>query len=168
MYELFRATAALPGLYNRKVPIDGRRYIDGGVADIVPLEEALASASEAVVLLTRGANHRMSERGAIFRTLVRALSHGQSHRVREKICSTDTNYNAAMDMLAGERQQFPRRTWTLRPSNLDRLVNRTTNNFARLRDCAELGRSDMRGLLSQEHRATAATAQPQGVANSRS
>lgn len=152
IYELFRATAALPGLYNRRVEIAGRNYIDGGVADLVPLRHALARSDEAVVLLTRGAEHRVSERGVLFRTLVRALSHGQSRLVREKICSADLSYNMAMDMLDGELRKLPRKTWTLRPSNLERLVNRTTNDSARLRDCAELGRSDMEILLSQERR----------------
>jgi predicted patatin/cPLA2 family phospholipase len=58
IYELFRATAALPGLYNRKVPIGERRFVDGGVADLVPVSVAFTRAKQAVVLLTREAGYR--------------------------------------------------------------------------------------------------------------
>jgi predicted patatin/cPLA2 family phospholipase len=150
IYELFRATAALPALYNRKVKIDGSPYVDGGVADLVPVESALTDTHEAVVLLTRGAGHRTTERGVLLKTTARALSYGQSAKVRDKICRADDAYNSTMALLETEHEQRPRKTWTLRPSNVDRLVNRTTNDLKRLRDCAELARSDMLRLLGQK------------------
>jgi predicted patatin/cPLA2 family phospholipase len=32
LYEVLRATAALPGLYNKKVQLGGARYVDGGLS----------------------------------------------------------------------------------------------------------------------------------------
>jgi len=150
IYELFRATAALPGLYNRKVPIGERSFVDGGVADLVPLGEAFARTKQVVVLLTREAGYRKPHHGWAYRRIVRAFSPGQSERVQEKICAADEDYNATMERLETEHRAMPRRTWTLRPSSLERLVNRTTNDRARLRDCAALGRADMLRFLKQE------------------
>ncbi|HEY7951217.1 MAG TPA: patatin-like phospholipase family protein [Solirubrobacterales bacterium] len=171
VYEVFRATAALPGLYNKKIElgVDGRHYVDGGVAGLVPLaqaqaEDPLAEDSnsedrrkphkEALVLLTRGEGHRKTERNIVFRSVVSLLSHGQSKPVRKKICLADGIYNDMMDTLEAEHAEVPRHTWTLRPTDLERLVNRTTNDRDRLLDCAELARTDTLNLLAQEHRSS--------------
>jgi NTE family protein len=62
------ASTALPGVY-APVTIDGRRYIDGGVANNVPVAPALAmGASTVYVLDTTAVNHRR-------RDLIRPLDH---------------------------------------------------------------------------------------------
>lgn len=62
------ASTALPGVYP-PVTIEGRRYIDGGVANNVPVAPALAlGASTIYVLDTTAVNHRR-------RALIRPLDH---------------------------------------------------------------------------------------------
>ena len=152
IYEVFRATAALPGLYNRKIPVGDRLFVDGGVADSVPLDEAFqAGAKEAVVILTRGPGHRRTGCGRLARALVRALSLGQSAPVRARVCTEDAAYNSTMEDLDAEERQAPRVTWTLRPSSRERLVGRTTRDRMRLRDCAALARSDTLAFLRQPY-----------------
>jgi predicted patatin/cPLA2 family phospholipase len=41
LYRALRATMALPGLYSEKVKLDGRRYLDGGISDPLPVLRAL-------------------------------------------------------------------------------------------------------------------------------
>jgi predicted acylesterase/phospholipase RssA len=41
LYRALRATMALPALYSEKVKIDGRRYLDGGISDPLPILRAL-------------------------------------------------------------------------------------------------------------------------------
>ncbi len=166
VYETFRATAALPGLYNKKVPLDpddGRRYIDGGVSDLVPLDVALAadtgegregeeaSPSEAVVLLTRGKRHRKRHQNLLVRGVVHAIWLSQSAPVRRKVCHGDDRYNETMRKLEGEELATPRDTWSLFPSDLDLLVNRTTTDREALLACARLAREDTLALLAQRH-----------------
>jgi predicted patatin/cPLA2 family phospholipase len=153
LYEVFRATAALPGLYNKKVAIDGRpaarRYVDGGVASLLPLDVALQHSKQALVLLTRPEGYRRCDQSLVFRILARTLSRGQSPAIRARLGAADPAFNEAMEVLEAEELEAQRATWTLRPSDPDRLVSRTTNEAGRLRACAELAREDMLRLLEQ-------------------
>ncbi len=166
VYEVFRATAALPGLYNKRIELpDGRSYVDGGLAGLVPLDQALAGdplarpamdivpgPAEVLVLLTRGHGHRRFARNALSRLAIKVvLAWKQSASVRAKVCAEDHTYNAVMTKLEKEAKQAPRQTWTLWPSDLDRLVSRTTNDRDKLLECAALGREDMLALLAEEH-----------------
>lgn len=59
VYELLKATMALPIVYGRVVPVEGVPYIDGGVADAIPLEAALALApARIIVVATRPNGYR--------------------------------------------------------------------------------------------------------------
>lgn len=49
---LLQATMALPVVYGRVVHVDGVPYIDGGVADAIPLEAALATSPERVIVVS--------------------------------------------------------------------------------------------------------------------
>jgi predicted patatin/cPLA2 family phospholipase len=52
LYEALRATMALPFLYHRKVRIQGRRFIDGGVSDPLPLLRALRLKPAVVITIS--------------------------------------------------------------------------------------------------------------------
>jgi predicted patatin/cPLA2 family phospholipase len=52
VYELLEATMALPVVYGRVVAVGGVPYIDGGVADAIPLEAALALAPARIIVVT--------------------------------------------------------------------------------------------------------------------
>src|ERR1700730_5748271 len=51
-YESLRATMAIPVLYPPKVRIEGRRYIDGGTADPLPVMRALRYEPEMVIAIS--------------------------------------------------------------------------------------------------------------------
>jgi len=54
IYEEFRATAALPILYDKPVLVDGKAYIDGGVSDLLPVDVAIKlGCTDIVVVMTR-------------------------------------------------------------------------------------------------------------------
>jgi len=59
VYELLKATMALPVVYGRVVPVDGVPYIDGGIADAIPLEAALElEPARIIVVATRPSGYR--------------------------------------------------------------------------------------------------------------
>ncbi len=152
IYEVLRATVAIPGLYNRKVSIGSRKYVDGGLAGLVPLRMVVNDDEpEAVVLLTRVRGHRSKRHGPVYHAASRVVAYGQSQQVRAHIRTGDPTYNATMEVLERERTKSPRTTWTLRPTNEAQMVERITSNLRRLRDCAALGRSDMMTFLREEY-----------------
>ncbi len=59
--ETMKASSALPLLYRHGVPLNGHRYVDGGVADALPVAEAIRrGARRIMVLRSRPASYRKS------------------------------------------------------------------------------------------------------------
>lgn len=64
LIQLLKAAIAVPLFYNRSVDVDGRAFIDGGLVNPFPMEQALASGcTDLVVLLTRPENFRYGNPG---------------------------------------------------------------------------------------------------------
>jgi predicted patatin/cPLA2 family phospholipase len=142
--EVIRATAALPSLYNRRVLVGDRFYVDGGVADSIPLVYAADSgASEVMAVITRAPGFRRRQASRSFQLLARIMARHQSAAVRRKLGAEDLTFNRAMDLLEGVEERPGIKAWCVRPSSSNRLVGRTTSDKVRLRDCAEMGREDM-------------------------
>jgi predicted patatin/cPLA2 family phospholipase len=148
-YEVIRATAALPALYNRKVRVGSAVYVDGGAVDSLPLAHALKLDPTLVLaVVTRQPGYRRTGHGIIYRTIARALSRGQSKAVKGLIGKPDAAFNAAMEDL--ERGQVgASRVMAVFPSVESKLVSRTTFDRSKLVACAEMGRQDMRDALSK-------------------
>lgn len=147
LYEVIRATAALPGLYNKKVPIDGHRYIDGGVADGVPVLLATDRADLILTVVTRAPGFRRTAASPWLKPLFKLGSLRQSRAVRRHVGIEDVRFNASMDVLEGVTPVGETKIWTVWPSSSERLVGRTTADKNRLRDCAKMGYDDMAKVL---------------------
>ncbi|CZF84408.1 patatin-like phospholipase family protein [Grimontia marina] len=60
--ETMKASSALPVMYRHGVELNGVRYVDGGVADAIPVAEAIRrGATQIMVLRSRPASYRKSE-----------------------------------------------------------------------------------------------------------
>jgi predicted patatin/cPLA2 family phospholipase len=151
MYEALRATAALPSLYNRRVRLGDRLYVDGGVADSLPLDRALIQrVTHLVALVTRGRGFRARAHGPLFRGLMRMATVGQSRAVRDAVGRADTRFNAAIEALENPHERMAGvATWCVWPSDVGNLVALASSDKARLRDCAEMGRMDMEAVLGE-------------------
>ena len=57
--QYLRASSSIP-LFSPIVEVDGKQYLDGGVADAIPVQEALRHCAKAVVILTRTHNYAKS------------------------------------------------------------------------------------------------------------
>jgi predicted patatin/cPLA2 family phospholipase len=148
-YEIFRATAAMPILYNRRVVVNGREYIDGGVSDPIPVTEAISQGAGLVIsVLTRGLDYRRQANGKISRAAANIMLRGHSDPVRSLLSGESTKLNSALDLLSGTVPPPPGVTLhTVFPSDLNTLVGLGTVDKARLLECAEMGRRDMHALL---------------------
>lgn len=152
IYELFRATSALPVLYGKAVTHDDGKYIDCGVANQVPVNEAWRlGASEAIVVLTRCAGHRRHNATIITRALLRMGAPKLPEAIKSRLIKADEIYNQTMDDLDNEQSAEVRKTWTLRPTDKTRLVGLSTSDRPTLIETARLAREDMQHLLRSRH-----------------
>ncbi|MBT0770778.1 patatin family protein [Kineosporia sp. J2-2] len=150
LFEVLRATAALPALYNKRVPLDGRRYIDGGIVAPVPVDQAFqAGAPSALVVMTRAFGFQQDDLGPFMRWLGCRLAWGQKPFVKENIARPSPHYAALLARLRDEALNPPRRTWTVAPQVMP--LDRTTIDAEVLTATAELGRADMVAMLAQEY-----------------
>jgi len=146
IYEAIRATAAMPILYNRKVQIKDRYYVDGGIADGTPLFKAIdLGCTDLIVVLTRKPNFRRKAPNLIMRILEEPFLKEFPIKLRKKITSEDKYFNKTMEYIElHEKKNSQVRILTIFPSNLNKLVSRTTKSRIKLLSCALMGRNDVR------------------------
>lgn len=156
IYEIFRATGALPVLYNKIVEVHGGRYVDGGATSSIPLDPAAEldpTPRHIVAILTHEHGNRRPPRGMLYRMGVQLFGTGQSDAVKELIVGPgDEKCNQDLDRLESENGVDPQTgiSFTLvQPSDPERLVGRTTTDKSRVADCAEMGRRDMEKVLQE-------------------
>ncbi len=62
LFELLKATMALPVVYGRVVLVEGVPYVDGGIADAIPIEAALElDPARVIVVTTRPRGYRKKQ-----------------------------------------------------------------------------------------------------------
>ncbi len=95
-----RASSSLP-LLSRMVEADGRRYLDGGIADSIPLRRAEADGREKnVVVLTRARDYRKGKNRAMF-----AIRRRRDYpRLVEAAETRHLRYNETLELIRGGRR----------------------------------------------------------------
>jgi predicted patatin/cPLA2 family phospholipase len=138
-----RATCALPAFYKGTVVYQGRRYLDGGVSDPVPVRKAIGlGAKELVVVLTSSIEARMRKKRHLPGVL-RWMSPNPA--VRRALEGRHLRYREASDVLTSPPRGVT--VHVVRPSRpLD--VNRTTRGRRKLESACNLGYEDGRKFLN--------------------
>ena len=148
-YEVLRGTSAIPVVYNRSVNVAGRRVIDGGVAENIPLLRATSHGCTdiLVVLTSLVTRKRLGLRGPL-KWFVKMRMAGFPTPIISRILSEDKEFNHVMSMLRG-MTAMPKgvRCAVVFPSDPSRLVSRLTTDKRRLDESVKLGRSDMLSTL---------------------
>lgn len=142
--ELLRAGASMP-LVSRVVEVDGKKYLDGGVADSIPLAKAQAlGCRKNIVVLTQPAGYLKPPAGtapfaAAYRrypAFVQAMAE-RHHMYNRQVC-------------AAEQAAARGEVLLLRPSRpLD--VSRMERDLGKLRAIYQLGRTDTETRLAELH-----------------
>lgn len=150
-YEIMRAAAAIPGLYNKKVQLGDSRYVDGGTVHGIPVAHAVKEGADAVLtILTRSPGYRKRDKSPIHRTAARAMARGQSEAILKYLGHENIVFNDTMAMLEGQDGAEKFRGWSVWPSDRSKLVDRSTIDKDKLQRCADMGRYDMNMLLESE------------------
>lgn len=111
--DAVRASASLP-LLSRMVPVDGGLYLDGGVADSIPLARSVADGCEkAVVVLTRPAGYRKGPNRMM--PLLRAR-YARWPALTAALARRHLAYNQALDLAEARRKAG--KAFLLRPETL--------------------------------------------------
>lgn len=148
-YEVLRATSALPMLYNRRVKVGDGYFIDGGVAEPLPVLPAINGGANAVLTIaTRRPGHRWPDANFPLRTFGQLLARGHTSTIKQGMGRANQAFNDTMDVLEGIRPApRPVRLRTVWPSDPRVLPRVATRHPRQLRAAADMGRADMQTML---------------------
>jgi predicted patatin/cPLA2 family phospholipase len=146
--EVLRATMALPWLYGRPVPLNGRTYLDGCLADPVPLLRALAAGCTDILVVLTISPHFRTNPSWLIDLLERPLLRGYPQEVRDLIRADRGRFNVTMDHIEHAHWRPNHvRLHVIYPSDARQMVSAIATNRHKLRTCALMGRSDARRFI---------------------
>lgn len=108
--DAVRASASLP-LVSRMVTYRGRRYLDGGVSDSIPIRRAIADGCDRnLLVLTQAPGYRKAPNKAL---PLMKLRYGKYPGLVEAVARRHIMYNDALDFI--EQEEAAGRLFVLRP-----------------------------------------------------
>ncbi|PVX38853.1 putative patatin/cPLA2 family phospholipase [Pasteurella langaaensis DSM 22999] len=130
--EALRATSAMP-MVSKMVEIEGKKYLDGGIADSIPLQKTQALGfDKIIVVLTRPLDYRKTPSNNILFNLI--------YRKFPKLCKRWANryaeYNAAVEQVIELERQG--KIFVVRP-NQDLHISRLEKDPHKVKAMYELG-----------------------------
>jgi predicted patatin/cPLA2 family phospholipase len=147
IYELIRATSALPLLYGKIVDIEGEGYVDGGVATPIPFQDELIEEYDlTIVILTKDICARPKEMGFLMRKAYKLFLSKYNDALVEEIIERNGESNIMMDYLQNKADKS--KVLVCHPSDMSKMVKRTTANQSKLEVCAKMGYDDMCSVLN--------------------
>ena len=140
--ELFRATSAMP-FVSKMVEIDGKKYLDGGIADSIPLQKCRQLGyDKIIVILTRPLDYRKSRTNPfIFNLFYKKYPHLVDSLSRRYI-----HYNQTVENII--RLSDNKEIFVIRPSQ-DLSIKRLERDPAKIQAMYDLGIADGRRALHE-------------------
>lgn len=149
--QILKASSAIPVLYNRTVTLGARRYVDGGLSDLLPVAKAASAGFTDVLILTTRLDSHLSKRPPRWERAVFFAMMGWFHPALNEAYSTNFErtrrsraYATGAEIIAGTNVA------TIGPSQAELVVGRATRDRLTLvegarrmalRTAATLGRS---------------------------
>ena len=139
--ELFRATGAMP-FVSEIVEYDGKKYLDGALADSIPLEKCIEMGyDKIIVVLTKPINYRKKKRFGIFAK----TRYSKYPNLVEAINTRYIRYNETMDKL--EKMENEDKIFVFRPSRKVEM-SRIEKDENKLQEMYDLGIKDCNDKLN--------------------
>jgi predicted patatin/cPLA2 family phospholipase len=96
IFDLMRASSAMPGAYPRPVEVNGVFYTDGGNSDPIPVKQAIKDGfNDILVILTRHHGFRKSHPSQ----LLAKICYPHNRKAQEAFLRSDACYNEALDTI---------------------------------------------------------------------
>jgi predicted patatin/cPLA2 family phospholipase len=144
IFEVMRATAALPVVFGREISVGGDRYVDGGLLAPVPLQRALRDGyKNLVVVLTRPPEFVPQPPNALTGALIRIAARCQRHSRQVVSLLGGQMAHLGEELAIIRTADFATnglRIWTVAPSA--DIAARLTRDRAILEQTASIGRAD--------------------------
>ena len=140
--EALRATSAMP-MVSRVVEIEGKKYLDGGISDSIPLDKAMALGyDKIIVILTRPLDYRKKpSNNWLFKLFYRHYP-----KLIERWANRYAEYNQAVEKVI--EMEKAGKIFVIRPSeSLD--ISRLEKDLAKVQTMYDLGVKDGQAALSE-------------------
>ena len=140
--EALRATSAMP-MVSRVVEIAGKKYLDGGISDSIPLDKAMALGyDKIIVILTRPLDYRKKpSNNWLFKLFYRHYP-----KLIERWANRYAEYNQAVEQVI--EMEKAGKIFVIRPSeSLD--ISRLEKDLAKVQAMYDLGVKDGQAALSE-------------------
>ncbi|RDE72564.1 patatin family protein [Haemophilus sputorum] len=140
--EALRATSAMP-MVSRVVEIEGKKYLDGGISDSIPLDKAMALGyDKIIVILTRPLDYRKKpSNNWLFKLFYRNYP-----KLIERWANRYAEYNQAVEKVI--EMEKAGKIFVIRPSeSLD--ISRLEKDLAKVQAMYDLGVKNGQAALSE-------------------
>lgn len=108
IWEAFRATAAIPLLYNKSVKVGDGHYVDGAISARLPVQRMMEyDCRYVVVILTMPTSHRITPTHGWLQSLTWPATRHYSPALRQAFFGEDFVYNTTKMDLSGTRPCIP-------------------------------------------------------------
>lgn len=138
-------------LYDKTVLLDGRYFVDGGVADLLPVDVAIKlGCTDVVVVMTRQvSSYRFDQQHTrLVRKVVQRLAKNQSEAIRKQLPTNEHSLQTNLRLITHPTKLV--RIYLLEPSNEEMLFSLATIDKDKVRDLARLGITDMDRFLNED------------------
>ncbi len=100
--DLIRASSAIPGFYRSGVLLDGVNYLDGGVSDAIPVQEAARRGAQTIVVI-RTVPSQMFYTPQWFKRMERWLGESSLQPFVNLVQHHETTYRATQQFIENRR-----------------------------------------------------------------
>jgi len=134
--KMIKASSSLPG-FTSPVSFKGRKFLDGGVTDSVPVQKALADkADKIIVVLTRDASYRKKPLKGKW---LQKLKFGDYPNFLEALLNRHNEYNETLDLIEFLEKQ--KKIVVIRPSQ-EINIGKFEKNVETFNKIFEMGKED--------------------------
>lgn len=140
--EYLRASGSMP-FVSKSVVVHGKKYLDGGVADSIPIRQIMKMGyDKVIVILTRPENYRKKRSNQLAPQIV----YRSYPKLVDAINHRYQNYNDSLDEIL--RLEKEGRIFVLRPSR-QVSIRRIEKDLDKIQEMYELGRADAQTKMTE-------------------
>lgn len=153
IWEAFRATAAIPLLYNKSVKVGDGHYVDGSISARIPIQHMMKlDCRYIVVILTMPHDHRITSTHSLLQSLTWPATRHYSPALKQAFFGEDEDYNSTKVHLANENPHIfgnAKRVLVISPYRSPEMFSTITTNPKQLLQGALQAREDTWRVFGQ-------------------